>query len=115
MVRLNHLSCLGTALYDVWIDGTLTEEVNTLKLACLLLKYADKLATDNLTLLLRILNALKLAEETLSSVYIYKVCAELVAEYLNNILALALTHKAMVYVNANEVFANSLKEQCSNN
>ena len=113
VVRLNHLGRLRTALHDVGIDRTLTQEVDTVQLAGLLLKDADKLATDDLALLLGILHALELREEALRSIDIDQVGVELVAEYLNHILRLALAHQTVVYVYADELVANGLQEQRS--
>ena len=115
MVALHALCSLCTALNNVGVDCTLAKEVDAVELACLLLEYADELCADNLALLLWVCNVLELAEETVCSVYIYKVCAKLVAEDLYNGLALALTHQAVVNVNANKVLADSLeKEGCYN-
>ena len=95
-----------TICYDVRIDCSLTEEIDAVKLACLFLEYADELAADDLSLLLRICNALKKSEETVCCIYIYKVCAELVAEYLHNILGLSFAHETVVYVNAVKLVAD---------
>ena len=86
MVRFYHFCSFCTTLYNVGVDSSLTEEVDAIEFACLLFEYTDKLATDNLTFLFGIGYIFELAEETVGCIYLYKVSAKLVAEYLNNSL-----------------------------
>ena len=54
MVGFYYLGCLGSALHDVRVNGSLGQELDSLQLSGLLLKHADEFSTDNLTLLFRI-------------------------------------------------------------
>ena len=117
VVRLNCLLalCLLYAFKNVRINCTLSQEVNALKLSCLFLKNTNKFATDYLTLCFRVANTCKLVKITVSCINIYKVCIELRTKHLDNLLTFALTHKSVVYVNANKLLADSLdKKRCNN-
>ena len=115
MVRFYHFCSFCTALNDIRVNCSLAKEVDTVKFACLLLKYSDELAANDLAFLLRICNTCKLVKETVGSINVNKVCAKLVSEHLNNVLALALSHKTVVNVNTNKVVTNSLQQKSGNN
>ena len=114
-MALHHLGGLGAALNDVGIDGTLSQEVDTIELACFFLEYADELATDNLTLLFGVSHTFQQTEEAVSGIHINKICAKLVAEHFHNVFALSLAHETVVYVNANQILADSLQQKSCNN
>ena len=99
MVALYCLHGLGTGLNDIRINGALCQELDAFQLTGLFLKYADKLCTDDLSLLLRIRNACQLVQETIHSIYINQVCPQLIPEYLNYLLRLTFTKQTMIYMN----------------
>ncbi len=104
----------GFALQDVRPDGALCQELDAVKLSCLVGKYVDELLADDVSLLLRIRNTCQLVEETVNRVYIDEVSVHLVAENLDDLLGLALAKEAMVYVNRNQLLADSFDQQGSN-
>ena len=101
------------ALEDVRVDGSLTKESDILKLCSLLIENFDELTADDLSLLLRIADPCQLVKEAVCSIYINEVGSELVAENFDDLLALALTHKTMVDMNACQLLADSLDKKCS--
>ena len=52
-------------------------------------------------------------QETVGSIYIYQVCTKLVAENFDYVFGFTFTHQTMIYVNANEVFADSFQKEGS--
>ena len=116
MVRLNRLLtlCLLYALEDVGIYSSLREEFNAFELSCLISEYVNELCADDLSLLLGIGYACKKIEETIGSVDVDKISLECVTEHLDNRLALALSHKAVVNVNTDKLLADSLDKKCRN-
>ena len=110
------VSLYALAFDDIGINCALCKEINIVcKLACFLSEEVNKLVTDNLSLCFGISYINELIEETVSSIDINEVCIESVPEKLDYVLALALTHKAMVYVNADKLLADCLdKESCDN-
>ena len=103
---LHHLGGLGAALNDVRVNGSLAQEIDAVQLSGLLLEHADKLAADDLALLLGIGHVLQLAQETLHRVHIDQVGVELVLEHLHHALGLVLSHQAVVHVHANQLIAD---------
>ena len=99
------------ALKDVRINGALAEEMNILKLRSLLVEDLDELAADDLSLLLRIGDTCEKVKETVGSVDIDEVGAELLLEDVDDHLALALAHEAVVDMDAGELLADSLDEE----
>ena len=87
------------------------EEAYAGELAGLLLEDTDELGAYNLALLLGVGDAGELVEEAVGGVDIGEVRAELVAEDLYHLLALALAHEAVVDVHALELPADGLNEQ----
>ena len=80
---LYNLGCLGTALYNVRIDGSLCQEINSAQLARLFLKDTDELCADNLTLFLRIRNSFQLGQESLGCVDIGQIGIQLTLEHID--------------------------------
>ena len=111
VVGFYYLGCLGSALHDVRVNGSLGQELDSLQLSGLLLKHADEFSADNLTLLFRISHSGQLSEETIYSIHIYQVCIHLVFEYINNTLGFPFSHKTMVYMDAGQLFSNGFDEQ----
>ena len=95
----------------VGIDSALGEEAYALQLPGLLLKHADKLRADYLALLLGVRNARQLVKEAVHGVDIGEVRAQLVAENLYDLLALALTHKPVIDMDALQLLAHGLYKQ----
>ena len=69
-------------------------------LAGLLLEHADELGADDLALGLGLGYAVELAEEAVGGVDVDEVGVELVLEDVDDLLALALAHEAVVHVDA---------------
>ena len=86
MVGLYNLGSLGSALYDIRVNGSLTQKFDSLQLSCFFLKNTDKLGADDLSLLFRIGYALQLCEITLCRIYIDQVCIHLIFKYLDHTL-----------------------------
>ena len=103
------LETLG--LEYVGVDSTLSEEADTVELCALLIEHADELSADDLALLLGVRNAGELIEEAVSGVDIFEVCAELLAENVDDLLALTLAHETVIDVDAGELFADRLDEE----
>ena len=103
-------------LQDVGIDGALGEEADLIaNLAGLLLEHANELGADNLTLGLGLLDVHELIQEAISRVNIDQVGIHLVLEDVDDLLALALAHQAVVHVHADELLADGLDEQGRDN
>ena len=98
-------------LNNVRIYRALGQEADALQLAGLLLEHADKLRAYDLALRLRVGHAGQLVQETVHGVHIGQVRAQLVAEDLDDLLALALAHQAVVHVHALQLLAHRLDEQ----
>ena len=103
-------------LQNVGIDGALGKEADLVaNLAGLLLKHADELSTDNLALGLGLVHVDELVQEAIGSVHVDQVGIHLVLKDVDNLLALALTHQAVVHMHANELLADCLDEQRRDN
>lgn len=101
---------------DIGINGALSQEAHFVAdLASFLFEYANELSADNLSLGFGLFYVNKLVQEAVGCVYVYQVCIHLVLEHVNNLLTFAFAHKAMVYMHADKLLANSLDQQCSNN
>ena len=111
MVGLNRLDRLGARLDDVGIDGPLSQELDAVQLAGLLLEDSDELSADDLPLLLRIRNSGQLVQEAIHSVHRDEVGVHLVLEHLDDLLRLALAEQTVVHVNADELLADGFDEQ----
>ena len=106
-MRLHHLGSLGTALYNIRINSALSQEVDAVQLTGLFLKDTDKLATDNLTLLLGVGYACQLIQETICSIHINKVSVQLILENFDNGFRLTLTHQSMIHMYAHQIVTDS--------
>ena len=103
-------------LQDVGIDGALGEEADLIaNLAGLLLEHANELGADNLTLGLGILDVHELVQEAICGVNVNQVGIHLILEDVDDLLALALAHQAVVNMHANELLADGLDEQGRDN
>ena len=111
VVRLDVLGRLGTALQNVGINRTLTQERNIIQLARLFFKHADEFRTDDLALLLRIGDALRLLEEALFGGNANEVDSELALEDLLDLLGFIQAHAAMINEHAREVLADRLVQK----
>ena len=101
----------AVALDDVGVDRPLGEEGDALALAGLFVEDLDELAADDLPLLLRGGDALEETEEAVGRVDVDEVGVELLLEDLDDLLALALAHQAVVDVDADQLFADDLDEE----
>lgn len=96
-------------LKNVGIDGTLGEEADLVaNLASLLLEHANELGADNLTLGLGLLDVHELVQEAVGGVNVNQVGIHLIFEDVDDLLALALAHQAVVHVHADELLADGL-------
>ena len=111
MVGFYYLIRLGTALYDIGIDGTLREEIYAVKLSRLFFEHSDKLCADDLSLLFGIGYACEFVEESVHAVRIYKGRAQFFSEHSYDLLGFSLSKKTVVYVNAHQLFADSFDEK----
>ncbi len=102
-------------LQDVGIDGALGEEINlVVHLAGLFLEHADELAADDLALGLRLVYAGQQIQEAVGGVHVHQIRVHLVLEHVDDLLGLALAHKAVVHVHAHEVLPDGLDQQRRN-
>ena len=92
MVGFHTFGSFCAGLDDIRVNGALAQEIDPLQLSCLFLKHTDEFSADDLTLFLRICNAVQLSKEPLCRVHIDQICVQLVAEYLYHALRLVLTH-----------------------
>ena len=108
---LHHLGCLCATLYNIGIDGTLSQEVDAVQFTGFFLKDADKLAADNLALLFGVGNVFQLGEETVCGIHIYQVSFQLLAKDFHHGFRFALTHQPVVHVYANQLVADGFQQQ----
>ena len=107
MVRLD--ASLG--LEDVRVDGALAEEADALELGSLLVEDLDELLADDVALGLGVVHAGQQVEEAVRGVHEDELGAQLVLEYVDDLLGLALAHEAVVHMHAHELLADGLDEQ----
>ena len=101
---------------DVGVDSALSQEADLVAhLARLFFEHADELGADNLALCLGLVNVNQFVQETIGCVYIDQVRVHLVLEHVNDLLAFAFAHQAVVHVHANQLLANGLDQQGGNN
>ena len=115
MVGFDYLGCLGPALNNVRVNGSLRQEVDSLQLPCLFFKHADKLSTNDFALLLRVSHAFQFAQETFHGIHIYQVGVHLVLEYFDYALRFAFSHKTMIYMDTGKLPADCLNQKGRNN
>ena len=96
----------GFALENVGPDGSLCQELHAVELSRLVSEYVDELLADDMSLLFGIRDACELVKETVNRVDIDEVCVHLVAEYSDDLLGLALSEEAVVYVYGNQLLAD---------
>ena len=115
MMGLDHSGLAQAAFDNVWINGTLYQEVYSTNLLGLFLKYPDKLLADNLTLLLRLGYPLQLLIETLLGIDTDKV--QIIwafwAKYSLNLIPLILAKESMVNKYAGQLLADGLGHEDS--
>ena len=116
VVGLDGLLALGglLGLQNVGVDGTLGQEGNALELAGLLGEDGDELLADDLALALGIGNAGQQAQEVVGGVHIDQVGIQAVLEHGDDALGLVLAHETVVDVDTDELLADGLDQQCSN-
>ena len=100
---------------NVGIDGSLCEEFNAFEFACFVSENFDEFFADDLSLSFGFGNAGKKIEEAVGCVNIDKVCVKLVSENFDYVFGFVFAHKAVVYVNANELFADCFDKKSCNN
>ena len=107
--------CRLDAFENVGIDSTLSEIFNAFELSRFISKDIYKFCADYLSLFFGVAYTRKKIKKTICCVNIDKICIKLFSEYLYNIFGFILAHKAVVNMNADELFAYSLDEQSGNN
>ena len=110
MVALDDGSVASTGLDDIGVNGALSQEVHSANLLGLFLKDADKLLTDDLTLVLGLFHTSQLGQEAGLSVHPDEVHSPLGESGLH-LVALILTHEAVVHEHTGELTAHSLGQQ----
>ena len=100
---------------NVGIDGSLCEEFNAFEFACFVSENFDEFFADYLSLSFGFGNAGKKINETVGCVNLDKVCVKLVSENFDYVFGFVFAHKAVVYVNANELFADCFDKKSCNN
>ena len=117
MMGLDGLSAFSrlNALKNVRINGTLSQERDTIQLGSFFIKHLDELSTDDLALALGVSNTCQQIQEPIGGIYIDQVGVQLLAEDFDDLLALALTHKAVVHMDTNQLLAHCLDQQSSYN
>ena len=100
MMGFYHLGSFGSALDDVRINGSLTQELDSFQLSGFLLKDTNEFASDDLALLLRIRHIFQLSKKTLGSVHVDQIRMELVTEHLNHAFRFIFAHQAVVHMHA---------------
>ena len=99
-------------LQDVGVDGALCQEADLVAdLAGLFLEHTDELGADDLALGLGLLDVDELAQEAVGGIHVDQVRVQLVLEHVDDLLAFALAHEAVVHVHADELLADGLDEQ----
>ena len=94
-------------LQDVWIDGVLSQEANLVaNLASFFFEHADKLGADDLTLGFGLVHVNQLVQEAVGGVNVNKVGVHLVLENVDDLLAFALAHKAVVHMHADKLLVD---------
>ena len=101
----------GLALEDVGPDGALGEELDAVKLSGFLCEHFDELAAANVSLFLGIGDACQLVQEAVCRVDINEVGIHLVAEYLDNLLGLALAEQSVVDMYTYQVLADRFDQE----
>ena len=107
MVRFNHCGLSCAAFYHIWVNGSLTKQLNLPQFHCLSLKYSDELFSNDLSLSLRIGNSRQLVQEPASGVDSDQVHVEFLPKNLFYQVPLILTQQAMVHKNACQIFPDS--------
>ena len=101
----------AVAFQNVGVDGSLGQEGDALQFPGLLVEDLDELAADDLPLPLRLLHPGQQVQKAVRGVYVDQIGVQLIPEHLNDLLALALAHEAVVYVDAHQLLANGLDQQ----
>jgi len=110
VVALNDRGVALAGLDNVRVDRALDKIVDLADLLAFLLKDADKLLTDDLALVLRLLNAVKSLEKTLLGIDADEVYVPL-RKGLLDLVALVLAHKAMIDKHTGELIADGLGQE----
>ena len=112
MMALDNFSCDIQALDTVRIDSALCKPLSTFNLLSLSIEDLYEVATDNLTLLLRICNASKVSKKLLACIYTNNIQAQALI-VVHNITELVLAQHAMVNKDTGKVLANcTMKQYC---
>lgn len=114
VMRLDGLDRLRAGLDDIRINRALAQEFDAVELAGLFFKDADKLAADDLTLLLRVADAAQLIQEAVNGVDINQISIHLIPEDADDLLRLALAQQTVVDMYAGQLLADGADEQRRN-
>ena len=101
------------AFQDVRINRTLCQEFDAFLLASFFFEDADEFNTDHLALGFRICHTGQLIQEAINSINVNQVSVHLIAEHFNHLFRFTLTEQTMVNVHANELLADGLDQQSS--
>ena len=114
VVGLNSLFalCLLNAFKNIGINGALCEKRDALEFACFVGENVYKFRADDLSLAFGVGNACEKIEEAIGRIDVDEVCIELILEDLYYVFGFILTHKTVVYVNTDELLADSLYQKC---
>ena len=103
---------VGAGAFDhVGIKRALGQVIEGSEPLALLFEHPDELGADDLALLLRIGDALQLADEPLTGIDVFHMDVELPIEEVHEELGLTLPHEALVDEHAGELITNRLFEQ----
>ena len=110
MMTLDHLTCNVQTLDTVGIDGALRQPAGIGNLAGLGIEHLDKVATDNLALLLRVAHTCQIRKELLAGIDTNHVQTQHLV-IVHHLLKLVLTEHAVVDEDTSEVLTNGTVEQ----
>ena len=109
------VSLYSVRLENVWIDGSLTEELYPVKLCSLFRKHIYEFLTDDLTLRFRIRYARKLIQKSVYSIHVYEIGIHLIPEHLDDLLGFTFSKQPVINMNTYKVLSDRLYKKRSHN
>ena len=112
MVRLDHSRLSKTGFNHIRVYGPLYEIIHGTDLFCLIFKNTDKLFTNDLALLLRLLSPLQFLIETLLGIDTDKVqiIRTIGAKDSLHLIAFILAKKTVIHKYAGQLFSNRFRQ-----
>ena len=101
----------AVGLQNVGINRALRQEANALEPRSFFIEHLDEFAADDLALFLRLGHAGEEIEEAIGRVHVNQVRVHLMAEYVDDLLALALAHQPVIDMHADELLADGLDQK----